>query len=94
MYKFTFNYARDKAFKNMQIDLAIDLWETLLGQRAKFFSDWVEFLRTEKKDQQVATKDTWDMFYELIDQTRGELTNFQDDGTWPPIIDAFVAFYN
>lgn len=94
MYKFVFNYARDKAYKNLQIDLAIDLWELLVGGRAKFYGDWVEFLRTEKKDQLVITKDTWDMFYEMIEMTKGDIANFVDDGTWPPIIDAFVAYYN
>ena len=35
------------------------------------------------------------MFYELVDLTRGDIkANFVDDGTWPPIIDAFIAFYN
>jgi len=38
------------------------------------------------------TKDTWDLFYELIKQTRGNLANFVDDGSWPSLIDEFVAY--
>jgi|LauGreDrversion4_2_1035121.scaffolds.fasta_scaffold111866_1 hypothetical protein len=43
---------------------------------------------------QAVTKDTWDMFYEMIEQTKGEIQNFIDDGTWPPIIDQFIAYHN
>lgn len=38
------------------------------------------------------TKDTWDLFYDLVKQTRGEIGNFEDDGCWPALIDDFVAF--
>lgn len=38
------------------------------------------------------SKDTWEMLWELIDQTQGDIKNFVDDGTWPSIIDKFVAF--
>ncbi len=44
MYKFVFDFARDKSFKNMQIEVATDLWELLLSDKCKFLGDWVEFL--------------------------------------------------
>ena len=94
MYKYVFNFARAKSYKNLQIDMAIDLWEVLIANKCRFFADWVEFLRTEKKDQQAVPKDTWDMFLEVVDSTKGDIANFVDDGTWPPIIDQFIIFYN
>lgn len=50
MYKFVYDFARDKAFKNLQLEVALDLWELLLLSKCKFLSDWIEFLRNEKKD--------------------------------------------
>jgi sigma54-dependent transcription regulator len=30
MYKFVYDFARDKSFKNLQAEVALDLWELLL----------------------------------------------------------------
>lgn len=38
------------------------------------------------------TRDNWDLFYDLIQQTRGDFSNFEDDGCWPTLIDEFCAF--
>jgi Cullin binding len=51
MYKFVYDFARDKAFKNLQMEVALDLWEMLLSDKCKFLADWLDFLRTQKKDQ-------------------------------------------
>ena len=87
MYKFTYDFARDKSFKNLQLEIALDLWELLLSSKCKFLSDWVDFLKTEKTELQVIQKDTWNMILELIEATQGDFKNFQDDGSWPPLID-------
>jgi hypothetical protein len=34
------------------------------------------------------------MLLELIESTGGDFTKFQDDGTWPPIIDQFTEYYS
>jgi DCN1-like protein 1/2 len=36
MYKFVYDFARDKSFKNLQIEVALDLWELLLQSKCKF----------------------------------------------------------
>lgn len=94
MYKYVYNFARDKSKKNMSIEMAIDLWELLVASKCQFLVDWVEFLQTELKDQVVIPADSWNMFLELIDTVRGDMRQFVDDGSWPPIIDQFVAFYS
>ena len=50
MYNFVFDFARDKSFKNLQIELATDLWEALLSEKCKFLADWIDFLKNEKKE--------------------------------------------
>lgn len=44
MYKFVFDFARDKSFKNMNAEVAKDLWELLLSDKCKFFETWIKFL--------------------------------------------------
>jgi len=34
------------------------------------------------------------MLLELIEQTRGDFSNFVDDGAWPLMIEQFNEFYN
>lgn len=94
MYNFVFDFARDKSFKNLQIELATDLWEALLSDKCKFLADWIDFLKNEKKDQLVIQKDTWNMLLELIQQCQGDFSKFVDDGTWPVMIDQFAEYYN
>jgi len=67
MYQFVFDFARDKTHRNLDTDLAIDLWEMLLGNKCKFIGDWIAFLRTEKKELIVMTKDNWNMVLELVE---------------------------
>ena len=76
----------------MSIETAIGLWELLLSDKCKFLKDWIEFLTTEKKDQLVVCKDTWNMILELNEQTRGDFSNYVDDGAWPVMIDQFNEF--
>lgn len=92
MYKFVFDFARDKSFKNLNIDVAKDLWELLISDKCKFFEMWVRFL-TESQKLQVVTKDIWNTIYDLNQACNGDFNNFQDDGTWPSTIDLFNAYF-
>ena len=40
----------------------------------------------------VVTRDTWDLFYDLNQQTNGDLKNFEDDGGWPTTFDSFIEY--
>ena len=72
MYKFVFGFACEKGFKNVEVESANALWDLLIGsQRCKFLNQWKKFLeeKVEKKELTVVTKDTWDLFYDLVNQT-------------------------
>ncbi len=78
----------------MDVELACDLWDLLIGSaKCSFLGAWKQFLldKFERKELIVVTKDTWDLFYDFYKQTRGNLANFEDDGAWPVMIDEFVA---
>jgi len=40
----------------------------------------------------VVTYDTWDLFYDLVKETNGDLKNFEDHGAWPALIDEFMMY--
>ena len=67
LYKYLHSFAAEKGFKNVEVDTAIALWELMLAKKCKFISHWFAFLKDEKSELQVITKDTWDMFYDLVD---------------------------
>ena len=80
----------------MDVDLACDIWSLLLSKKCSFLDKWIQFVNGKKERGEilVITKDTWDLFYDLVKQTRGNISNFEDDGAWPSMIDDFVAFMN
>ena len=78
----------------MDVELACALWDLLIGSsKCQFLNQWKAFLmgKFERKEIIVVTRDTWDLFYDFVKQTRGNLANFEDDGAWPVMIDEFVA---
>lgn len=92
LYKYSFAFAAVKGFKNVQMDMACSLWELFLSKQCSFLKQWITFLEVEKKELLVITRDTWDLFFDLVKQTKGDLKNFVDDGAWPSIIDEFILY--
>ena len=62
-----------------------------MKDKCLFFKDWINFIVDIKKPA-VIKLDQWNMFYELIKQTKGNIKNFVDDGTWSSIIDEFIEY--
>ena len=94
MYKFVFGFACEKGFKSVEIESACALWPMLIGNRCKFLDKWIKFIegKAEKKEITVMTRDTWDLFLDLTVQTKGQWSNFEDDGAWPVLIDQFNEY--
>mmetsp|Transcript_114403 Transcript_114403/g.158854 ORF Transcript_114403/g.158854 Transcript_114403/m.158854 type:complete len:159 (+) Transcript_114403:259-735(+) len=67
LYKYLHGFAAEKGFKNVDVDTAIALWELMLSKNCKFINEWFAFLKSDKSELQVITKDTWEMFYDLTD---------------------------
>lgn len=93
MYLYVFNAAQETkmSLKNVAVDDACAYWQLLLGSKCNYLPKWSAFLQAKKTAKQlnVVTKDTWDMFYELLESNKGDLSKSEDDGTWPTLIDDF-----
>jgi len=93
IYKYTFNFAKDPGARNLNFESAKALWEVLLKGRFPFFQQWMEFLEQSGNKSDIP-KDTWNMLWEFHLTTRGNLSNYVDDGAWPVMIDEFVEYLN
>jgi hypothetical protein len=73
------------------IEEANAYWNMLLKDKCNYLPLWCAFMakRLESGKQLVVTKDTWDMFWELLDSNKGNLQATEDDGCWPTIIEDF-----
>ena len=92
LYLFVFGFSRDTGNRNLSLDTAIGLWRLLLLPKYPMVADWLQFLEAREKKHDIS-RDTWNMaldFFEMT-KTRG-VTEYQDDGAWPVIVDEFVDF--
>eukprot|EP00397_Hematodinium_sp_SG-2012_P059995 GEMP01077613.1.p1 GENE.GEMP01077613.1~~GEMP01077613.1.p1 ORF type:complete len:236 (+),score=39.97 GEMP01077613.1:317-1024(+) len=90
IYTYTFQFALDPGTKQLQKEIAVELWKLLLPLfKWRLAKEWIEFIESQVKFS--ITKDSFVMLYELI-ATDPTLANYDDDGAWPVLLDDFVLY--
>ncbi|CAG5115631.1 unnamed protein product [Candidula unifasciata] len=90
IYRFAFDFAREKDQRCMDIDTAKAMLSLVLGKSWPLFSSFHQFL--EQSKYKVINKDQWCNILEFSRTIKPSLDNYDEDGAWPVMLDEFVEW--
>ncbi|XP_054986143.1 DCN1-like protein 5 isoform X3 [Sorex araneus] len=90
IYRYAFDFARDKDQRSLDIDTAKSMLALLLGRTWPLFSVFYQYL--EQSKYRVINKDQWYNVLEFSRTVHADLSNYDEDGAWPVLLDEFVEW--
>lgn len=90
IYRYAYDFARDKDQRSMDIETAKAMLQLLLGKHWKLYPQFAKFLDQSK--YKVINKDQWCNILEFSRTINFDLSNYDIDGAWPVMLDEFVEW--
>jgi len=90
IYRYAYDFARDKDQKSMDMETAKAMLGLLLGKHWPLYSHFSHFLDQSK--YKVINRDQWCNILEFSRTINMDLTNYDVDGAWPVMLDEFVEW--
>lgn len=90
IYKYAFDFAREKDQRVLDMATAKSMLALLLGKRWPLFSAFEQYL--EESKYPVMTKDQWYNILDFSRTIRADLSNYDEDDAWPVLLDEFVVW--
>lgn len=90
IYRYAYDFARDKDQRSMEMETARAMLHLLLGKHWQLFSQFSQFL--EQSKYKVINKDQWCNILEFSRTISHDLANYDVDGAWPVMLDEFVEW--
>ncbi|KUF90833.1 hypothetical protein AM588_10002778 [Phytophthora nicotianae] len=89
IYSFTFGFSKDPTQKSLALELAIGLWDLLLPGHFHWRRHWLQYVRENSRS--VVSKDLWLQVLDFGHQIKPDLSNYDENGAWPVLLDDFAA---
>ena len=89
-YQFTFGFGKTPGQKSMDLEMALAYWNIIMKGRFKFLDLWCQFLSENHK--RSIPRDTWNLLLEFSISIDDEMSNYDEEGAWPVLIDDFVEW--
>ncbi|RLN45372.1 hypothetical protein BBJ29_009642 [Phytophthora kernoviae] len=80
---------KDPTQKSLALDLAVGLWDLLLPGHFHWRRHWIQFVR--KNSRNVVARDLWLQVLDFGHQIKPDLSNFDENGAWPVLLDDFAS---
>ncbi|KAG4070663.1 hypothetical protein HA402_013583 [Bradysia odoriphaga] len=90
IYRYAYDFARDKDQRSMDIETAKAMLQLLLGKDWPLYPQFAQFLESSK--YKVINKDQWCNILEFSRTINVDLSNYDIDGAWPVLLDEFVEW--
>lgn len=88
-YKFAFKFSLEGTKRTLEKELVLDLLPIVLDEnRAPHMNSFLAFL--QECEHKVITLDQWTSFLLFSQTTAKDLSDFDEDGAWPLLLDEFV----
>nr|CAG4638727.1 EOG090X0DAO [Cyclestheria hislopi] len=88
IYRYAFDFARDKDQRSLDIETAKAMLNLLLGRQWSLIQTFFQFL--DQSRYRVLNKDQWCNILEFSRAVDADLKNYDVDGAWPVMLDEFV----
>ncbi|KAI8066417.1 Cullin binding-domain-containing protein [Gongronella butleri] len=86
LYQYTFGYAKTVGQKSMQVDVALVLWDLLLGQQYPHIPKFIEFIN-ETHPVKVINKDQWSSLLDFIKSIPFNLEGYDSTSSCKKFLD-------
>lgn len=90
IYRYAFDFSRDKDQRSLDIDTAKAMLNLLLGRQWLLLNSFFQFL--DQSRYRVLNKDQWCNVLEFSRAVHTDLKNYDVDGAWPVMLDEFVEW--
>lgn len=90
IYRYAYDFARDKDQRSMDMATAKAMLQLLLGKHWSLCAPFHQFL--EQSKYRVINKDQWCNVLEFSRTIKPDLSNYDEDGAWPVLLDEFVEW--